>query len=345
MSFWKKQPASNSSTTIGPVTKPSDSSQVATPLPDGYSWKSVSDATLVSEFLSINYSDDDSLMICYRPEMIRGLFGLSSFRSAYSLGLFHNHKMVGYIFGKEHTVTEIGRILGVNFLCLDRDHRNLKMAPLLITELTRISYASSIHYAIFANGEDRGFAFTALSYFHMPLNVPRLRPLIHIPGNFKQRLFSIRKTTAIATRDNLLVAAELLSNSNQRMLFSESFTPEQFVEEFTTRPECNYTLFNSTTSEFASFFVLDTKCLKTGNTFRRAYLHYFSGGPEIVEDALCYAQNTLNLDLFDVLDMGRNETEIIDHFGFLPGTGHLFYHLFNYSVGLIGRSRVNFVLF
>ncbi len=283
----------------------------------------------------------------YTRESIVKILESKTHKLEYSVGLFEDNRIVGYVYGKVHRVAfnDIPKtVLSVNFLCVEKNQRKVGMASLMIEEIKRRAYCNEIYSAIFSGRDDRGFSFTTVPYYHLPINVEKLRDLIFLPKSYTGVEYRLRNNTIInPTVDHLMQMYLIYQNSNDNFTVYEKFGIEEFFYIMTPSPNCNYTLYNPNTREFSSFFIIDN-LNSTNNTFiRKAYLYYWVGGDEIISDTFAYAKS-LGIDMFDVLNMGRNGKDIIKKFNLLEGTGKLYYHLFNMKQKKKDSSEMNFIL-
>lgn len=346
--FWSNQPGQLSEKEQGVISTPTPEQFVSTPLPEGYAWTEVNDPEVVTAFLAKNYYSGSTMRLEYSKNLVIKFLSAPEHRSENSLGLCFQGELIGYVFGKEHTVViekKKEKLLSVNFLCLKEEFRSKRLAPLLIIEIKRIANTNGTFSAIFANDDNKGFSFTELSYYHLPLNTERLKKMTYLPHNFKETEFKMRQNTRLACGEDFASILEIYERTCKFYSIYEVFDQKQLTYQMDSLPNCNYTLYNPDSKEFVSFYIIETVSIKTDTRFRKAYLYYWGGSKAIFEDAFAYCRNELNVDMFDLLNMGRNELQVIEEFGFLMGTGHVFYHLFNYRTGLTPRSKVNFVLY
>ncbi|KAL6121324.1 hypothetical protein NUSPORA_01767 [Nucleospora cyclopteri] len=347
--FWKSQPTKTGEGQEGVINIPKDKTPQKTKLPEKYSWKNVDDVKTVADFLKENYIDNEEIdaSLIFTRESIYKLFNAPTHRNEYSIAIYSANEMIGYIYGKEQRISINGkkeRILSVNFLCLQKQHRNKSLAPLLIQELKRVAYNNQIYSGVFVGKENKGFCFTEAVYYHLPLNIEKLSKMIYLPEKYATVEFKRRKETVLPKEEDYKKMYSIYQREKDHYEFFETFEFEEFKYAMKPFKNSNYTLYNSSTGEFVSFFVVETAIHKTLQKIRKAYLYYWVGTEKILEDAFSYAKDELNLDMFDALNLAKNEIMAIGKFPFLEGTGHLFYHMFNYSSSIKSRSRTNFIL-
>lgn len=321
--FWKDQPVAIGEEENGTILKPKTLDTEPVELLEGYCWKETSNIEEIHKFLNENYGERDDWILSYTKESLTKVLLNKNHRPEYSIGIFSSDKMVGYIYGREHSITyneatEI--VLGVNFLCLAKNLRGQYISPLLIQELKRRSFNNNLIKAIFVGGGNKGFRFTEATYYHLPLNIPKLKKNIFLPSNINETTYFMRGDTITeVTVEDLLQVHEIYKENSKKFEVYENFTKEQFL--FTVMPceNSNYIVYNPNTKEFASFFVIDKVNSKSGTIIRAAYLYYWAGSEQILTDTFAYAQK-LGLDIFDILNLGENETHIIEKFNLLEGT-------------------------
>lgn len=321
-------------------------------LNDEFEFKNVACAKTVCVVLNENYVQNSEMMLSYSEQACEKLLNSKTHREEYSLGLFCKNTMVGYVFGKEHEVVIYSKkvkVLSVNFLCLTKQFRNKSLAPVLIEEIKRRAYLNKIYTAVFTGDKNLGFGFTEISYYHNILNVEKLKKLIMLPRFHTENneIYKMRKDTRLVNNssvEDFVKIKKILDDQNRLMRIFETFSVENIQNELQTCENFLYTLINEESDSFVSFYIVDTKNIKENYVIKKAILYYWGGSSEILKDAFAFCQS-IDVDMFDVLDSNYNEMEIIEKYGFLQGTGSLVYHFFNYKVPVTGRSRINMILY
>lgn len=345
--FWRSQPVDRGSSE-GIINHSKKIEKDPIPLPNDFTWGVVNDIPTIIEFLENFYVEDtsSSYRLSYTPSFFEYLFGYPSHKEEYSLGLFYKNKIVGYVLAREHLMSlrnEIYKIVSVNFLCLDKNLRNKSLAPLMIKEITRIANLNGIFQAIFTAEKDHGFSISTAQYFHYPLHEDTLigGGVIDNPDCIKPVPYCREDSKLI--QDPSLIA-DIYSKINENTTLFESFDEASFNQLFAGKQDVFHVVYNDKTKEFASFYIVYTKCLLKNIILKKAYLFYWYGSVDIITDAIAIAHNSLNIDMFDVLDILNNRT-IIKKLELAEGTGYLKYHVFNIKEKQLPSESINFILF
>lgn len=347
MAFWKTQPVDRGHGGI--IDSSRRVRKTPTALPDGMCWCPTNDIPGITSFLGEFYVEDvtSSYRLSYSEELFRFLFQYPRHRPEYSMSLLHNGRMVGYIMAREHTLvlgTSTLEIVSVNFLCLDKQHRSQGLAPLMIQEITRMANLNGIFQAVFTAEKDYGFSVARASYYHFPLNTKSLLESDLIDHcHAVPKVPPPRDTTRLATEIDMPSVHRIYQNGSKKFLMHEELDYESFLYIFTNRENIIYTVYNERDQEFASFFIIGTRCIQNGLMIKRAYLYYWSGSPDIVLDAMSIA-STMSVDMFDMLDVADNG-KLISKLPLSEGTGALRYHLYNIRESTISNEQLNFILF
>ncbi|KAI4290915.1 glycylpeptide N-tetradecanoyltransferase [Pancytospora philotis] len=343
--FWNTQPVGLGA---GGAGEPKQATE-RVKLPAGLAWDEVADIAEITEFLKQNYVEDSDaqLRFQYSGAFFQYLFGDPEHKSAYSLGVRSGERLVGYLLAKAHSLTIDGaakRVVSVNFLCLSREYRSKSIAPLLISEITRIANGYGIFQGVFTGPSDLGFAVAGTTYHHLFLDPVKLYACGYAENLVvDSHDYAVREGTRLAADADMGTLHGLYAGSSQQYRIFESFSEPLFAHVFKNRPGIFHTLYNAEHQEFASVFLIDTLCLENGESFTTAYLYYWHGSPAIVRDAACYARAN-GVALFNALDLASNGP-LIRPLKMLEGSGHLEYHLFNWPTGKIATSDLNFILF
>lgn len=344
--FWKTQPVERGKS-VGIINNTVNAVSAQTPLPEGFRWAVVEDVEKIVEFLNKYYVEDSAseYRISYSNKFFDFLFSFPKHKSEYSLGLFKGDSLVGYIMAREHEMSlrnKSYRIVSANFLCLSKEYRNRDFAPLLIREITRIANLNGIFQAIFTAEKELGFSICKVSYYHYPMNASRLLNSKMIDSlNDAKPIPVCREDTKLVSDPS--VFNEAYQQMSKKFVLHERFSPDAFKHVFTGMPNAFYTLYNENTSEFASFYLVDTLCLLSGISIKRAYLYYWSGTEQIIQDAIAISHK-LGVDMFDALETADN-LPVLKKLRFIVGTGALRYHIYNIKEETIPGECFNFLLF
>lgn len=346
--FWNTQPVDRGESK-GIIDDSKKVMKLDSSLPDGLAWKTVDNLDDICDFLTKFYVEDitSSYRLSYSKDFMSFLFGYPKHSPEYSMGLFDNNKMIGYIMGREHNLAlreQNYKIISVNFLCLDRDYRNLGLASMMIREIRRIANKNGIFQAIFTAEKDYGFSIARAEYYHYPINLDILKEVELISSCYEApKMREVRNNTRFTSERDFDKIYRLYQEKYKRFVLHEEFDRESFFYNFKTRNDVIYTIFNEEEQEFASFFVVNTKCTESNRVVKRAYLYYWSGSCKIISDCIVFAKS-MSIDMFDILDIGSNN-DVVKQLDFGEGTGILKYHLYNIKEQFLQKDDIDFILF
>lgn len=242
----------------------------------------------------------------------------------------------------------------VNFLCVHREWRSKRLAPLLIKEVTRRVNLVGIYQAIYTAGVKIPQPICTATYYHMPLNQRKLvssgfcSPHQTFSNIYKD--FSQISLEALRMEDAEDVVAKLNAYTSNFKLHP-IFSVHEFLHYFIPREGIIYSFIKKKKgqiTDFISFYSVPTTVLEKNITINVAYLfYYFSPDKnslvELLGGALCQCER-LGFDVFNVLDVMSNQ-DTFNELGFAPGDGKLNYYLFNWKTSKLAPAEIGFVLF
>lgn len=349
--FWSHQPVDVSDGNEI-ISIPDRVSDEAPRLPPGFSFGELSDTEELSRFLEKNYVEDvhEGHVLAYSPEFLRWMLRSNREKGEYNLVLRWNGEMVGFASAKEHTVVirgVRGRVASVNLLCVSRDLRGRRFAPVIIKEITRRVNRRGIYQAVFTSGTELFFNVASSHYYHRALNAMRLFKTGFSSKTTQPGIPRRREGTRIVTREDMACIQELVNREAGTYTFHEEMSVEEVVDNMEPVENVVYTYVHEEgglVEEFGTFFVIETVEKQSGERIKGAYLYYRSSKNvrEMVGDLIYFAHSE-GCDVFNCLDVMGNKV-FLDELGFERGTGMLRYYLYNWRTQQIDPSEVFFVL-
>jgi len=390
--FWNKQPVVMPGKHVSeafnnPIhvdLKPEDVPKEPVPLPKGYSWVTVdisNDAQLQEMFklLEDNYVEDDDNMFRfdYAPEFLRWALLVPGGIPQWNVGIRDTRKeiegtpqynqLVGVITGIPVTIRihdRVVRMAEINFLCVHKTLRSLKLAPMLIQEVTRQVHLCGMFQAVYTAGVTLPTPFTEARYYHRSLNPKKLvevgfsglsrnmtisRAVKLYRVDEKPSLPGLREMEAKDVDD----VHRLLTQYLAKFDVAPIFTKEEVLHYFLPRPGVmnSYVVEDPTShaiTAFGSFYSLPSTILNNPkyNRLNAAYLYYCvnTRGPisAVVNDMLVLAKQ-IKFDVFNCLELMDNATFLKD-LKFGPGDGTLHYYFFNWAMPQITPDKLGLVL-
>jgi GNAT superfamily N-acetyltransferase len=124
--FWNTQSVSRNGRVSQNIVSNND-------LPLNMTWFNISLDELI-EFIKIHYSENEK----YTNQRLQ--WSLRNYNNLYNIGLKYNDTIIGTIIGIPMTIfifNSIKQTIYVDYLCIHKDYRNKRIAPLLITEIIK----------------------------------------------------------------------------------------------------------------------------------------------------------------------------------------------------------------
>jgi len=354
------------------------------PLPTGYSWTTVdiTDAKQLQEMFKLledNYVEDDDNMFRfdYSVEFLRWALLVPGYIPSWIVGIRDTRKeiegrpefnqLVGVITGIPVTIRihdRVVRMAEINFLCVHKNLRSLKLAPMLIQEVTRQVHLCGMFQAVYTAGVTLPTPFTEARYYHRSLNpkklvevgfsglsrtltVARAVKLYRVPE--KTALVGLRPLEAKDVADVHKLLAQYLAKFDVAPIFSVEeiehfFLPRDGVmNSYVVEDPTSHAI-----TAFGSFYWLPSTILSNPkyNRLNAAYLYYCvnTRGPisAVVSDLLVLAKQ-LKFDVCNCLELMDNATFLQD-LKFGPGDGTLHYYFFNWAMPQIKPDKLGLVL-
>jgi len=390
--FWNKQPVVMPGSRVDasfnhPIhvdLKAEDVPKEPVPLPKGYSWVTVDirNADQLQEMFKLledNYVEDDDNMFRfdYAVEFLRWALLVPGNIPEWNVGIRDNreeikgtaayNQLVGCITGVPITMRihdRVVRMAEINFLCVHKTLRSLKLAPMLIQEVTRQVHLRGMFQAVYTAGVTLPTPFTEARYYHRSLNPKKLvevgfsglsrnmtiaRAIKLYRVAEKPALVGLRPMEAkdVASVHKLL--HQYLAKFDVAPLFSEEEVEHLFLPRKGVMS--SYVVEDPTSHDitgFGSFYSLPSTILgnQKYNRLNAAYLYYCvnTRGPvsAIVSDMLVLAKQA-KFDVFNCLALMDNSTFLQD-LKFGPGDGVLHYYFFNWAMPQIPPNKLGLVL-
>jgi len=354
------------------------------PLPEGYTWVTVdiTDAAQLQEMFKLledNYVEDDDNMFRfdYAVEFLQWALLVPGHIPAWNVGIRDvreeakgtsaYNQLVGVITGVPITMRmhdRVVRMAEINFLCVHKNLRSLKLAPMLIQEVTRQVHLCGMFQAVYTAGVTLPTPFTEARYYHRSLN-PKKLVEVGFSGLSRNmtiaravKLYRVPEKTALVglrpmEAKDVASVHKLLHQYLAKFDVAPNFTVEEVEHLFMPRKGVmsSYVVEDPTTHEltaFGSFYSLPSTILgnKTYNRLNAAYLYYCvnTRGPisAVVSDLLVLAKQA-KFDVFNCLELMDNSTFLKD-LKFGPGDGVLHYYLFNWAMPQIPPNKLGLVL-
>ncbi|KAF7493875.1 Glycylpeptide N-tetradecanoyltransferase 1 [Sarcoptes scabiei] len=391
--FWTTQPVpkltendpvDGQNEPIHPPMDPNQISQQSLTLPDSFCWVvlNIDNEDELNELYTLlyeNYVEDDDNMFRfnYSPEFLRWVLKAPGWHPEWFLGVRvqkqdKKGKLVGFISAIPSKIRVYDKILEtveINFLCVHKKLRSKRMAPVLISEITRRVRLRGIFQALYTAGVFLPKPIASCRYYHRSLNpkklvdvgfshltrnmtISRMNKLLKLPD--KPLLSGLRRLE----RKDIKQVHALLTEHMKQFDLVPLFNLEETEHWLLPKPDVidSYVVerINDGTKKkeiigFFSFYILPSTVMnnKQYKEVRAAYSFYNVSTDEcslvdLMTDALIIAKNS-NLDVFNALNQ-RDNGEFLEKLKFGCGDGDLHFYLFNWKCPPMKSAKVGVVL-
>lgn len=371
--FWDTQPMARYSRDQveeikeGPIDPPKPLEEVKSEpynLPMDYEWATcdIEDDIVLQEvytLLSNNYVEDDDNMFRfdYSKSFLKWALQPPGYFKEWLFGVRvkKSRKLVGFISGVPANIragSNVIRMAEINFLCVHKKLRSMRLAPVLIKEVTRRVHLTNIWQAVYTGGALLPTPIARCRYWHRPLNPKKLidvgfsRLGARMTMNRTLKLYKTSEKTVtpglrkMEAKDvpavtklladylsQFVVAPSLDEGEVEHMLLPLENVVQSFVVESPETGEI---------TDFCSFYSLSSTIIgnTTYSTLRAAYSFYNVARTvpllQLMSDLLISAKQ-LQYDVFNALDLMQN-SGILKELKFGAGDGYLHYYLYNYQL-------------
>ncbi|KAG0437723.1 Glycylpeptide N-tetradecanoyltransferase [Dictyocoela muelleri] len=303
----------------------------------------------VVDFLKNNYVEDkeSKFRLEYSKEFIEWQLDCPNKKQEYTLCLKNNSKIFGFVHGRHMKFKVNGEVLDlafINFLCLHKELRNKRLAPVLIDEIRKRFNKNGIEKAIFTGGIKLPFSFARARFYHYLLNIPKLERLGFCKDLKSDENLVMRKGVRLLESKDLEQFEELYLKELKKYKFAEIHDKNSLKYSFIPKKNIVTTLVfenNGKITEFGTFIRVDSFAIESGEKIKIAYL-YMRNSDEIVADIISFSKSE-GYDVFNCLSIMGN-MNLIDNYDFFIGTGVLNYYLFNHDAKDITLDEISFYL-
>lgn len=367
--FWKTQPVTRldgpSPQRDGEIEHKTinDVPKTAQKLPDAFEWvfMDVTSESHLDEIFKLLYDNyiedaDEEFRFNYSVPFLRWALQPPGWQPEWSVGVraISSGKLVAFISAiparlRVHS-NQIDAV-EINFLCVHKQLRSKRLAPVLIKEITRQCNLKGIWHALFTAGTLIPTPVATSRYFHRPLDWSKLYDVgfsylppnstpskevaryslprnVDVPGFRPMRVNDVRDVHA------------LLSEYLLKFDLSQNFTEDELRHWLLGSPTVSAYVVESEDgkiTDFISYYGIKSTVLGNAHhdSINVAYAFYYavSGGDqrlqEIFRCALIMAKQQ-NYDVFNALTIHDNHV-FLEALKFAPGDGVLHYNLFNYQ--------------
>ncbi|GMM31892.1 glycylpeptide N-tetradecanoyltransferase [Martiniozyma asiatica (nom. inval.)] len=386
--FWKTQPVPHFEHSVdaeGPlqIKSVSDVPQEPYKIHDSFEWCTLdldSDADLDSLYTLLfdHYVEDHdaAFRFAYSREFFNWALKPPGWKKEWHIGVRvkDNGKLVGFIGGVPCDLDirdKFVKSVEINFLCVHKQLRSKRMAPLMIKEMTRRVNLHNIWQALYTSGTILPKPIATCRYMHRPINWDNLYKFgfsMLPPNESKESMvakYAMAGETKLKgwramTEADVNQVWQLYEKFRKRYAIGQAMSKEESRHwflggEFQENKKIHTFVVEDSgkISDFISFYVLPFTVLKSNEELGVAYLYYYGSESAISGSGLgldddeikrdlkkrlkslvhdaIIEAKRLKVDVFNALTAQDNHL-FVDDMKFGAGDGYLNYYLFNYKV-------------
>ncbi|KAG0417633.1 Glycylpeptide N-tetradecanoyltransferase, partial [Dictyocoela roeselum] len=268
-------------------------------------------------------------------------------RPEYTLCLKKDSKIFGFVHGRHMKFKVENQVLDmafINFLCLHKELRNKRLAPVLISEIRKRFNTNGIEKAIFTGGIKLPFRIAHARFYHYLLNIHKLEKVGFCKGLTTNEKLILRDGTRLLENKDLDQLQDLYSNEIKKYKLAEVHNNESLEYSYYQQKDIVTTLVhevNGKITEFGAFIRVDSFAIEQNENVKIAYL-YMKNSDAIISDLISYAAKE-GYDVFNCVSIMGN-LNLIEKHDFFVGTGVLNYYLFNHEISDLCSDDIAFFL-
>ena len=334
-------------------------------LPDGFEWKDVDlseqkELDKLYEFLKSNYVEDDDHMFRfdYSKDFLKWHLNPPGFYPEWLISVVledkvkNKKKMVGFIAGlpvKVHIYGTDITLAEIDFLCVKKEFRSKRLAPVLIREVSRRIHVRNMWWAVYTSGTLLPKPFCQANYYHRNLNLKKLVDIqfTYLPPNMNmtraKKYYQLPDETPIPgfrpmEQKDVDDVYDLLDNLEKKYKVHGYYSKEEVSHWFLPRKNVIYSYVKTNednkVTDFISFYCLPSSILQNKNYKKLMAAYSFFNintsctFKELMQCAIILAKKA-GFDVYNCLDIMENETVFKDLL-FGQGDGKLKYYFWNF---------------
>jgi len=344
-------------------------------LPSAYQWESVdmNDEKQVDEvynLLTNHYVEDDDAQFRfdYSKPFLSWALKPPGYIKDWHVGVREvagKRRLMGFITGIPVDVRAYEskmKVAEINFLCVHKNLRSKRLAPVLIMEVTRRVNLRDMWQAVYTAGVVIPKPVARNRYWHRSLNPKKLieigfsRLSTRMTMSRTIKLYQLPQepvTKGLRPIENKDIpqALALLNNHLKKFKLVQEFHEEEFGHWFLPRDgimNCYVVQDGDKITDMCSFYTLNSTVIKNDkNPLLKAAYSFYNVSTKTPMTALVYdlliCARKLGYDVFNALDVMDNE-QFFKDLKFGIGDGHLQYYLYNWRCPEMQARDVGLVL-
>ena len=310
------------------------------------------------EFLKSNYVEDEDHMFRfdYSKDFLKWHLTSPNYCPEWLVSIVQlkkkkKKKMVGFIAGIPIKVSIHGydiELAEIDFLCVKKEYRNKRLAPLLIREVSRRIHMRNKWWAVYTSGTMLPKPFAQTTYYHRNLNVKKLVDIhfTYLPHNINmaraKNIYKLPTELPIKgfrpmEEKDVDQVHDLLAEFEKQFKVHGYYDKDLVKHWFLPRKNVVYSYVrecDDKVTDFISFYSLPSSILQHESYKKLLAAYSFfninktMNVKEIMKCALILAKNA-GFDVFNCLNIMNNE-EAFQDLLFGKGGGKLKYYFWNF---------------
>jgi len=346
-------------------------------LPKGFEWTTINinDITGINEvytLLNNNYVEDNDniFRFNYSIDFLYWALKPPGYFPEWHIGVrqTNNKRLLAFISGVPAKIriydADPIQVAEINFLCIHKKLRSKRLTPVLIKEISRRVKLKNIWQAVYTTGIVIPKPLVKCQYWHRFINPKKLitvgfsslAPKMTMKRTI--RLYKLPEKTVIPgfrimVEQDIPAVHKLLTNYLKNFTLACDFSIEEVAHILLPRKNVIDTFVvedpnSGIITDLCSFYHLSSSIIgnKDYDTLNVAYSYYNVATSvslsDLITDLLVIVRDR-NFDVFNMLDIMEN-SKIIKDLKFAPGTGRLYYYLFNWRCNKMTSDKIGLVL-
>jgi glycylpeptide N-tetradecanoyltransferase len=322
-------------------------------LPNNMSWFNIQNKDLddIINFLSENYNEskDGNFRYCYDKQFLEW-FLLQQNNEFLDLrvGIKLYNKTIGCIFGIPMHIkinNKIIKQIEINFLCIDKKLRGIRLAPILINEVARRVKFHNIWSAIYSTGIHLPNSIVKINYYHKNINLNKLLKngfTLSTNDNIINSNICLEKINFCQSENLINECRKKLNNHLLKYKINRCFTFDEFISHFINNDIVScYVVKNKINNEitdFISWYKMDMKILNNNTeVIKQGFFYYYFNEKSLLIDLVIGILNEMKKSEIDVGNCINimDYNSVFDELKFDLGTGYIYYYMYNWLTNTI----------
>ena len=330
--------------------------QIPFDLPNKLSWYNIDlsdDELYIFLFTNYNESEDGNFRFIYTKKIINWYITQANNLDIICLGVKYNNNLVACIFGISTFTNIYGSIINqfeINFLCIKKDFRNNRLAPILIGEIARQIKFKNIYSAIYSSSLKLPNNIVTIHYYHKYINIKKLLDckFMSTVNNEFQLNKNIYFTMQPLNIYDCTQCCKLLNKFLLKYNISRCFTINQFINHFMNNNiiKCYVIKKDGLITDFISWYVMDTLIINKNDLLSKGFMYYYFNNSIDLKLLVGYVINMMYYDNIDVIDCLNimNYPDVFEDLGFVLGNGYINYYMYNWKCSKINSTDLAYFM-